>query len=146
MSDHPFATGRCVCGAVTYTLNAEPLRMAQCHCKDCQRASGTGHMSLAFFGKDDVVVTGQTSEYASTADSGNINTRRFCPNCGSRLFGRNSARPEVMAVAVGTIDDHTWFKPQAIVYGRSKPDWDCMAAEVPTFEMMPPPPPPQASS
>ena len=39
-------------------------------------------------------------------DSGNTNTRVFCPRCGSRLFGRNSARPGMIAVAVGSVDDN----------------------------------------
>ena len=77
MSNEPFAKGHCLCGAVSYTINAKPMRMAQCHCKDCQRASGTGHMSLAFFKKDDVAILGKTASYPSTADSGNINTRIF---------------------------------------------------------------------
>jgi hypothetical protein len=74
MSNEPFAKGRCLCGAVSYTINAKPIRMAQCHCKDCQRASGTGHMSLVFFKKGDVAILGKTASYPSTADSGNINT------------------------------------------------------------------------
>jgi hypothetical protein len=52
-------TGRCLCGAVTYSINGQPLGMGQCHCKDCQRASGTGHMSLARFKKDDVAINGK---------------------------------------------------------------------------------------
>ena len=77
MSDEPFANGHCLCGAVSYAIHGKPIRMAQCHCKDCQRASGTGHMSLAFFKKDDVTIAGKTASYPSTADSGNINTRHF---------------------------------------------------------------------
>lgn len=139
MSDQAFATGSCVCGAVTYTVNSEPLGTGQCHCKDCQRASGTGHMSLAFFPADKVTIQGKTSEYASTADSGNINTRSFCPKCGGRLFGRNSARAGIIAVAVGSADDNSWFKPQRIVYCKDQPDWDLMETDVARFDMMPPP-------
>lgn len=142
MSDKPFASGHCLCGAVNYTINSEPVRMGQCHCKDCQRASGTGHMSLAFFAEKDVSIEGETAEYASAADSGNINTRRFCSQCGSRLFGSNSARTGVIAVAVGTLNDNSWFQSQAIVYNKDKPAWDLMASDVPCFETMPPPPKP----
>lgn len=140
MSNEPFATGHCLCGAVTYTIKSEPVRMAQCHCKHCQRASGTGHMSLAFFNKDDVDIQGETASYGVTADSGNINTRHFCPKCGSRIFGENSARPGVVGISVGCIDEHDWFEPQAIVYARDRPRWDMTSETVPNFETMPPPP------
>src|SRR4029077_18440212 len=113
MSDEPFAKGQCLCGAVTYTIHGKPIRTAQCHCKDCQRASGTGHMSLAFFKKDDVAIVCKTASYPSTADSGNINARYFCPTCGSRVYGENSARPGVVGISVGCIDDNDWFATQA---------------------------------
>ena len=98
MSNEPFAKGHCLCGAVSYIINAKPVRMAQCHCKDCQRTSGTGHMSLAFFKKEDVIIRGATASYASTADSGNINTRHFCPTCGSRVYGENSGQPGIIGI------------------------------------------------
>lgn len=141
MTDKPFAAGQCVCGDVTFTINAEPARMAQCHCKSCQRSSGTGHMSLAFFPEDALEIKGSFSEFADTAESGNINTRGFCGQCGSRLFGRNSGRPGVIAVAVGAVDDNSWFEPGAIVYDKDKPHWDQMDPTLPKFDQMPPPPP-----
>ena len=139
MPGEPFARGQCVCGAVKYTINAEPIRTAQCHCKDCQRASGTGHMSLAFFKKDDVTISGTTSSYPSNADSGNINTRHFCPKCGGRVYGENSARPGIIGIAIGSMDDNDWFRPQAIVYAKHRPAWDNTSQDVPNFEAMPPP-------
>lgn len=142
MSSTKSATGKCLCGDVSYTINAdEPLRMAQCHCKDCQRASGGGHMSLAFFKKEDIDIKGDTASFGATADSGNTNTRHFCPKCGSRMFGENSARPGLMAVAVGCTDDNSWFKPGGIVYAKDRPAWDVTSTDVPNFDMMPPPPP-----
>ncbi|MBU2532217.1 MAG: GFA family protein [Alphaproteobacteria bacterium] len=134
------ATGNCLCGAVSYTINAdEPLRMAQCHCKDCQRASGTGHMSLAFFKAADVDIKGETASYAVSADSGNINTRHFCPKCGSRVYGENSARPGLIGLAVGCVDDNAWFKPAAVVYAKDRQEWDRTATDIANFDMMPPP-------
>src|ERR1700756_56299 len=115
MPEEAFGQGGCLWGAVSYTISAKPIRMAQCHCKDCQRASGTGHMSLAFFRKDDVAVTGATKSFPVTADSGNTNTRHFCPQCGSRIFGENSGRPGMVGVSVGILDDNSWFAPQRVV-------------------------------
>jgi hypothetical protein len=139
MPSNAFGTGHCLCGAVSYTLKAPPVRMAQCHCKDCQRASGTGHMSLAFFKEDDVRIEGETGSHAVKADSGNVNTRHFCPQCGSRIFGRNSARPGIVGIAVGGVDDNDWFKPQAVVYTAKRPAWDTTSTQVPNFDAMPPP-------
>ena len=125
---------------MTYKLDAEPLRMGQCHCKHCQRASGTGHMSLAFFSKDDVDIKGDYTEYASEADSGNHNIRAFCPTCGARVFSRNSANEQVIGITAGCADKNNWFKPQFIVYNKDKPDWDAMDDTVPAFDAMPPKP------
>ena len=141
MTDKPFATGHCLCGAVSYTIKAAPVATGQCHCKDCQRASGTGHMSLAFFKVDDVAIKGQTGSFAVKADSGNINTRHFCPKCGSRIYGENSGRPGMIGINVGTVDDNAWFVPQRVVYIKDQPPWDATATDIPRFNMMPPPPP-----
>lgn len=135
-------SGHCLCGAVQFTIKeAEPVRMAQCHCKDCQRASGGGHMSLAFFKAEDIDVRGETASFAVTADSGNINTRHYCPKCGGRLFGENSARPGLRAVTVGSFDDNSWFEPQAVVYVSRREPWDKTSTEVANFDEMPPMPP-----
>lgn len=139
MSEKPFATGRCLCGKVSYRITSEPLRMAQCHCDYCQRSSGTGHMSLAFFMKDDVKIDGETSSYTTDADSGAEVTRLFCPDCGSRLFGTNNVMTSMIGVSVGCVDDNSWFKPGAVVYHKRKPGWDFMDESLPTFEGMPPP-------
>ena len=140
MASETFATGHCLCGAVSYTINSEPVGTGQCHCKDCQRASGTGHMSLAFFKRDDVDIKGETASYGAVADSGNTNTRHFCRKCGGRLFGENTGRPGVIAVAVGSLDDNSWFEAQRVVYAKDRPQWDVTSTEIPNFEMMPPPP------
>jgi hypothetical protein len=140
MSEKPLARGDCVCGAVKLTINGTPVRMAHCHCRDCQRSSGTGHMALAFFNENDVVIEGEARGYGATADSGNTNTRYFCPNCGSRLFSRNSARPGVIGIAVGSVDNSDWFEPGSVVYARSRAPWDHTPEDIPNFDTMPPPP------
>ena len=97
-------------------------------------------MSLAFFKKEDVIIRGSTASYASTADSGNINTRHFCPVCGSRVYGENSGRPGIIGITVGCLDNNDWFSAQAVVYTKGRTAWDKTSEDVPNFERMPPPP------
>lgn len=138
MTDTPFTTGKCLCGAVRFTIKSAPVMSAQCHCLDCQHASGTGHMSIAFFKQGDVELTGQTASFASTAESGSKVSRSFCPTCGSRLYSENSSRPGVMGFAVGSLDDNSWFKPDRVVYAKDKPAWDVSSTDVPRYDRMPP--------
>lgn len=145
MADAVEAEGGCLCGAVRFKVSGAPIRMAQCHCRDCQRASGTGHMSNAIFRADDVTVTGQTASYDSTADSGNVLTRHFCPTCGGRLFLYVNARPGMIVMAAGAFDDSSWFEPEIVLYTKSRPHWDLTTDAVPNFEAAPPPRKPAAS-
>lgn len=133
--------GRCLCGAVTLAVKGTPVRMAQCHCMDCQRASGTGHASNAIFPEGDVSVSGATKSFTVTADSGNAYTRYFCPACGSRLYARHSGRPGMVIVHVGLLEETGWFAPQVVLYTRSRPAWDITRTDVPNFETAPPLPP-----
>ena len=139
----PFATGRCQCGAVTFSIAGPPVTMGHCHCKDCQRVSGAGHLSNARFRSEDVTLKGATATYAVKADSGNTATRHFCPTCGSRLFSENSARPGFMNFHVGTFDDTTWFAPQWVIYTDRRAAWDTTTDAVPNYPGMMPIPPPQ---
>ncbi len=119
-----FASGQCLCGNVKYTVISPPVRMGQCHCDDCRKSTGTEHSSNAFFKKDDVVIEGETNNFSSNTDTGSKITRYFCPKCGSRLFGTSNVVTNVISVSAGTLDDSSWFKPEAIVYNKRKPKWD----------------------
>jgi hypothetical protein len=141
MSNEIEASGHCLCGAVRIAVKGTPVRMAQCHCKDCQRGAGTGHASNAFFRTEDVEISGDTKSFTLTADSGNSLVRHFCPVCGARTHGTNTGRPGIVLVPVGILEDTSWFAPQVVVYTRSRPAWDITADDIPSFEAMPPPPP-----
>ena len=140
VSNKYFASGGCLCGNIKYRILSAPVRMGQCHCDDCRKSTGTGHSSNSFFKKADVEIDGETSGYDSITDTGSTITRFFCPKCGSRLFGTSSVATDIISVSAGTLDDSSWFKPNAIVYSKRKPNWDFMDESIPTFDEMPPPP------
>ena len=142
MADNTIKTaGSCLCGKITVAVDGTPMLMAQCHCRDCQKSSGSGHMSQVFMPEAMVEIGGDATGYSSTTDSGNTITRYFCPTCGGRVFGKNTLREGVVAIPVGLFEDRTWFKPNAVVYCRNRDDWDVTDESIPNFDAMPPPPP-----
>ncbi len=99
----PF-TGGCMCGSVRYECVTEPIFMGNCHCLDYQRATGTAFAATILVPYDVVTITGDVKYYEVTGDSGKLISRGFCPNCGSRLFGK----PEVadfLGITAGSLDD-----------------------------------------
>ena len=131
-------TGRCLCGAVSYTCTAVPIMMGHCHCDDCRRVSGSGHCSHILVPEDSVAVTGELRAYALTADSGNRVERLFCPTCGSGVFGRSTGMPGMMTLRASTLDDLEFFRPQMHVFTGRAASWDKPDESLPTFEAMPP--------
>jgi hypothetical protein len=129
-------TGGCLCGAVRYELSAPALFGGFCHCVDCRKTSSSHSASMAV-PEAALQVTGETRGYASLGDSGNPVTRVFCPTCGTGILSKG-ARPGVVMLKAGTLDDPEQFKPMATVYASRAPSWDKPREGLPTFPQMPP--------
>ncbi|WP_256448887.1 GFA family protein [Methylosinus sp. KRF6] len=56
-------SGKCLCSGVRFTATGPPVIVAQCHCEECRRLSGTGHSVGAMLRTDAVVLSGKTSEF-----------------------------------------------------------------------------------
>ena len=85
-------TGGCLCGAVRYTIEAEPLFIRHCWCRDCQYIGAGGGTVNVFFPTEAVKIEGTLAEHASPAASGNLMHRRYCPSCGTPVFTQTEAR------------------------------------------------------
>lgn len=132
----PF-TGGCACGAVRYECSAEPLMMGNCHCRDCQRASGGPFVSIVGVPKEALKITGEVTYHEVKGDSGNPIKRGFCAKCGSRLFGFPSVAP-FAGISAGSLDDPSWYRPAFDIYTSSAQPWDYMNPELAKFPKMPP--------
>lgn len=131
-------SGGCLCGAVRYVCDGEPVMAGHCHCVDCRKSSGSGHCSHMAAPADSVKVTGKVSVYAAPADSGNMVERAFCPTCGAPIYSTNAAMPLIFLRA-SSLDDPEVFAPQMVVYASRAPSWDRIGG-LPTFDVMPPAP------
>lgn len=127
-------SGGCACGAVRYECSAAPLGMVNCHCRDCQRAGGAGFSPTVTVPAGALRLTaGQPAYFSKSADSGNVARRAFCPACGAPLFASSSARPDVVGIRAGSLDDPSWFRPSADVWIDAAQPWDVMDPDVPKF-------------
>ena len=132
-------TGGCACGAIRYVISAEPMVMADCQCRDCQRKSGTGHGSyLTFPGKAGVKLEGHAKHWDIVADSGNVKTRAFCPVCGSPVYLTFAAMPDLFTVHAASLDDPRRYRPQMVLYGVRGHAWDRIDPALPKFDRRPP--------
>jgi hypothetical protein len=107
--------GGCLCGRVRYAVKTQPMRVTVCHCRFCQRATGSAYMVEPIFGKADFEITlGQPKIYRlQSAGSGKTVEVHFCDNCGTKLYLSFERFPDVVGVYGGTFDDPNWFERSA---------------------------------
>lgn len=125
-------TTRCDCGAITLSVKGAIVSMFLCSCDNCQRATGTGHASVALFRTEALRVVGATKSFARPADSGATFTRHFCPECGTTVYAQSSRAPVLRIVPVGLFAGHnTWFEPNQLIFARTHQAWDLVADHLP---------------
>ncbi|WP_018235696.1 GFA family protein [Ensifer sp. BR816] len=129
--------GGCLCGAVRYEAKGAPIYSGFCHCRDCQRATGTGHSCYMIFSRADVHVAGELRSFQTLAESGNVSIRYFCDTCGSQIFSSGPPGDNQWTVFAGTLDDTALFEPTNAVFARSRPHWDRSALRVDEYETLP---------
>lgn len=127
--------GGCLCRAVRYRVEAEPLARIACHCRDCQYLSGGAEANVIVMSSAALtLVSGEPRTYRTKADSGAEVWRSFCPICGTPMFAGNAADPEATAIRVGSLDDPTGFRRQGHIWTASAPPWHRMEPELPMAE------------
>lgn len=111
MSGHE---GGCLCGRLRYSVKAAPMRLTVCHCRFCQRATGSAYLVEPIFQTADFsVVSGEPKVYQHrSTGSGKIVNVHFCENCGTKLFMTFERFPNV-GVFGGTFDDPNWYERSA---------------------------------
>ena len=119
----PRATGRCLCGAVTYEVRGPMRDVMLCHCEECRRANGYLGAYSATLREHLVVAEGSTLRWMDSPASDRRAQRGFCGECGSSLFWQ-AADAERVNVAVGTLDRPTGLRLAAHWYTHHAGDYD----------------------
>jgi hypothetical protein len=81
--------GGCLCGAVRYTADADPTSATVCHCKDCQKFTGSAFAVLVRVPRESVTIEGTLKTFSSLGGSGNPILRQLFDRRGARNAARN---------------------------------------------------------
>src|SRR5262245_50503967 len=130
--------GGCACGAVRYRPTADPLIVHACHCRDCQRITGSAFVLNLWIERRFVELErGAPKSFLLTAGSGKHHEVFFCGACGTTVWSRYEAPPgDTIFLRAGTLDDPSAVEPDVHIFTRTKVPWLSLPAGVPAFEAM----------
>jgi hypothetical protein len=131
------AAGGCLCGRVRYRAHIERARALVCHCRDCQKQSGSAFSVMFALPAEDLRLDGVLRTHVGIAASGRTVHRRFCPDCGSPVLTEVPERPGLAVVKAGTLDDPAWLAPQIQLWCRSAQPWVALPSDVPCLQEQP---------
>jgi hypothetical protein len=116
-------TGGCLCGAVRYTSTAESVRSVVCHCRDCQKFTGSAFGALAVVPMESLTINGTMKTFISLGGSGKPAHRHFCPECGSSIAEEVANAPGAMVLNIGTLDEPKSITPTREIFCDDALPW-----------------------
>ena len=128
--------GACACGQARYRVEGEPIFVNNCHCRLCQRQTGSTSVVNAFFEGERVsVVQGEITEHKLAGGSGRAHTICRCAACGTALWSYYARLGRLSyGVRAGTLDDPGSVTPDVVIFTESRMPWVALPEGIPAFE------------
>jgi len=128
--------GGCACGKVRYELTSPPMFVHCCHCRDCQRQTGSAFVLNALIESDRVVLAcGEPIGIGVPTDSGRPHVVFRCPQCQTALWSTYGGRTALRFVRIGTLDEPGALTPDVHIFTRSKLPWVRLPEGARAFEV-----------
>jgi hypothetical protein len=130
-----FAEGHCDCNVMRYRLTSAPLFVHCCHCRWCQRETGTAFALNALIESDRVIHLATEPEIIRTpSNSGSGQRIARCPTCKIALWSNyGGAGDKIRFIRVGTLDDPDLCPPDIHIFTMSKQPWVILPQSTPAF-------------
>ena len=134
--------GGCACGEIRYRLQSRPMFTHCCHCRDCQRLSGSAFALNALIESERVEITdGAPEAIMLSTDSGAGQEVYRCPNCRVALWSyylsfRGGIERDVRFVRVGTLDNPNAVPPDIHIFTTSKQSWFSIPDGTPSVDRL----------
>jgi len=128
--------GGCACRKVKYRIETAPLIVNSCHCRWCQRETGTAFAQNALIEHDRVtILTGEPISVPTPSQSGLGQVFFRCPACFVTLWSIYAGvGPAIRMIRVGTLDQPDYLPPKFHIFTTTKQPWVILAPETPAFE------------
>ena len=123
----------CQCGQLSVDLPDFTPAVVACHCKYCQRRSGSPFGVLAYYPAELLKIEGGAVRFERRADSGGSLETFFCGVCGSTVYARASKHPAMLGIAVGAVADPDFQRPMRSVWETTMHAWVSIPGEVQHF-------------
>lgn len=131
--------GGCQCGRVRYQVVGEPITVGVCHCRECQRQSGSAFGMSFIVPKDAFRLSrGELKVFSRSSDSGRPVICAFCPECGTRIYHEARWLEGALNIKPGTFDDPSFLQPTGEIWTVRKHRWVELPSIPRSFERQPP--------
>ncbi|CAM8756009.1 CENP-V/GFA domain-containing protein [Burkholderia pseudomallei] len=123
--DTPIYEGGCTCGAVRYRMTSRPLIVHCCHCRWCQRETGTAFALNALIESDRLLLLrGEVDIVDTPSNSGKGQKIARCPRCRIAVWSHYAGGGGAVSfVRVGTLDAPERLSPDIHIFTSSKQPW-----------------------
>jgi hypothetical protein len=129
--------GGCLCGDIRYRASGEPVVMSICHCRQCQKQTGSAFVEVVAVPQEAFSVEGTLNTFTNAGDSGRKKHSKFCPRCGTAVVIEAEGFPGMALIMGGTLDDPSWLKPGLALFCDSAQPWLSVNHEMKRFPRMP---------
>ena len=128
--------GSCLCGEIRFEIIGEFEKFFLCHCKHCQKDTGSAHAANLFTSQADLnwLQGKEKVKIFTLPDTRHV--KSFCVNCGSAL-PTQQFKGKLLVVPAGSLDTDVSKKPNAHIFMASKANWDFELENIPSFPKLP---------
>ncbi len=123
MAEPRVRNAACQCGAFSAVATGAPAHVAQCHCEDCKKRTGSPYGLGFYFAEDQVALRGDRRTYARPTLRGNTLVNEFCPVCGTTLAWRAATMPGMIGLAAGCFSNADALAPTFSVFDDDRQAW-----------------------
>jgi len=132
-NNSPTRDGGCTCGHVRYQVTSEPMIVHCCHCRGCQKNSGSSYALNALFESDRVkLISGEVEDVMVPTPSGTGQIITRCSKCKVAVwsnYNMGGLREHIRFIRVGTLDEPDQFPPDVHIFTCSKQPWVLLPKE-----------------